>query len=250
MAYTLEQLGEFLQVGPQVYPDRPPAVQVIMRGPHGMRIAQDPVVTKSAPGFKFWVDDMNFSPGEKWIPAQKVMGLMGAGDLLVPTDADKQRLTGLSKQAYDAALTAIGRPGFHNSELRAGAFTVPQAKAIVLTVRQELGKYQRYESWNDYNPLGSYKSSEWILNLLNAASNLLGRAEGRVSPTAIDESGSAVPAKGFVQSYIEEPNKVDWSNLDEALGKLLKVATVGIGVVVGVQALSIGVELLRARNRK
>lgn len=79
------QLGGFLQVGPHYFPPRPEGAQVIMRGPHGQRLAADPVHTRAGrvrgSGFRFWSEQLNVRPDLKWNPQQVVTGVMGMGDL-------------------------------------------------------------------------------------------------------------------------------------------------------------------------
>jgi len=86
MTYTVEALGDFMRVGPQVYPERPNAVQVIMRGPHGKRLAADPVRTREGrargSGFRTWIEQLNVPANESWNPPQKVVGLLGITDTL------------------------------------------------------------------------------------------------------------------------------------------------------------------------
>lgn len=84
MPLEMNALNGFLRLGPQVYPARPDAVQIIERGPHGKRLAQDPVLTRLAKGsrgsgFRFWVEEMNIPANEVWNPPQRVVGLMGLG---------------------------------------------------------------------------------------------------------------------------------------------------------------------------
>jgi len=85
MSYIpLGALADFVTLGPQYYTtDRPNAVQVIQRGPHGMRFAADPVRTREGKirgsGFRFWNEQQVMRPDEKWYPREKVVGLMGLG---------------------------------------------------------------------------------------------------------------------------------------------------------------------------
>jgi hypothetical protein len=80
-------LGGHLQIGPHYYPDRRTnGVQVIMRGPHGQRLAADPVYIRAhnqprGSGFRWWVEDLNVPPDLAWNPQQVVTGVMGLGDL-------------------------------------------------------------------------------------------------------------------------------------------------------------------------
>jgi hypothetical protein len=79
------QLGGFLKVGPHYFPPRPEGAQVIMRGPHGQRLAADPVHTRAGrvrgSGFRFWSEQLNVRPDMKWNPQQVVTGVMGLGTL-------------------------------------------------------------------------------------------------------------------------------------------------------------------------
>jgi hypothetical protein len=81
-------MGGFLQMGPHHYPPRPKGVQIIQRGPHGMRIAADPVVTREGrprgSGFRFWHEELGVKADEKWNPENMVVGVMGMGEL--PSD--------------------------------------------------------------------------------------------------------------------------------------------------------------------
>ena len=83
MSLTMDTLNGFMRVGPQVYPARPNAVQVIERGPHGKRLGQDPVTVRlgkpRGSGFRFWVEQLNVPADESWNPPQRVVGLMGMG---------------------------------------------------------------------------------------------------------------------------------------------------------------------------
>jgi hypothetical protein len=86
MAYTMNTLSGFLQIGPHYFPDRPDGAQIIMRGPHGQRLAADPVFLRShdqprGSGFRFWHEELNVKPDVKWNPQQVVTGVMGLGDL-------------------------------------------------------------------------------------------------------------------------------------------------------------------------
>jgi len=87
MAFQMSQMGElagFMRLGPQVYPERTNAVQIIERGPHGQRLAADPVKVREherGSGFRFWVEELNVPANESWNPRQRVTGLLGLGDL-------------------------------------------------------------------------------------------------------------------------------------------------------------------------
>ncbi len=82
--FTMDSLGGFLRVGPQAYAENPNGVPVIQRGPHGMYLSRDPVVTReherSGSGFRFWVEQLNVPADESWTPEAKVVGLLGMGD--------------------------------------------------------------------------------------------------------------------------------------------------------------------------
>jgi hypothetical protein len=84
MALEMNQLAGFMRLGPQTFPARPNAVQVIERGPHGKRMAADPVATRlrkpRGSGFRFWVEQLNVPADESWNPPQRVVGLMGLGE--------------------------------------------------------------------------------------------------------------------------------------------------------------------------
>lgn len=81
MPLTMNTLEGFMRVGPQVYPERPGAVQVIERGWHGRRFAPDPVLAREASrrgsGFRFWREQLNVPASEAWNPPQRVVGLLG-----------------------------------------------------------------------------------------------------------------------------------------------------------------------------
>lgn len=85
MAYTVEALSGFLQIGPHYFPKRRDGAQIIMRGPHGQRLAADPVRTREGrtrgSGFRFWHEELNIPANVKWNPQQVVTGVMGMGDL-------------------------------------------------------------------------------------------------------------------------------------------------------------------------
>jgi hypothetical protein len=80
-------LGGHLQIGPHYYPDRRTnGVQIIMRGPHGQRLAADPVYIRAhdqprGSGFRWWHEELNVPPDLAWNPQQVVTGVMGLGDL-------------------------------------------------------------------------------------------------------------------------------------------------------------------------
>ena len=83
MAFEMNTLAGFMALGPQVQPDRVNAVQIIERGPHGRRLAADPVAERRGrprgSGFRFWVEEMGIPANESWNPPQRVIGLMGLG---------------------------------------------------------------------------------------------------------------------------------------------------------------------------
>lgn len=83
MPMTMNQLAGFVRLGPQVYPERPNAAQIIERGPHGQRLAADPVAVRlrepKGSGFKFWIEEMNVAADQSWNPRQRVVGLLGLG---------------------------------------------------------------------------------------------------------------------------------------------------------------------------
>jgi hypothetical protein len=83
MAIGMNTLAGFMRIGPQTFPDRPNAVQVIERGPHGKRLAADPVTVRlgqpRGSGFRFWVEQLNVPADESWNPPQRIVGLMGLG---------------------------------------------------------------------------------------------------------------------------------------------------------------------------
>jgi hypothetical protein len=85
MPLEMNTLGDFLQIGPHFYPPRRKGAQVIERGPHGLRLAADPVVTREGQprgsGFRFWTESQVFAPNEQWNPRQVVIGIMGLGAL-------------------------------------------------------------------------------------------------------------------------------------------------------------------------
>jgi hypothetical protein len=73
-----------MHIGPQGYPDRRyTATQVIQRGPHGQRIAADPVRTRASSargsGFRFWAEQIGIPANDKWNPPQQVVELFGLG---------------------------------------------------------------------------------------------------------------------------------------------------------------------------
>lgn len=78
---TMNELSGFVRLGRQVYPERPNAVQIIERGPHGQRLAADPVKVRErmrpGSGFRFWTELMNVPADETWRPKQRVTGLLG-----------------------------------------------------------------------------------------------------------------------------------------------------------------------------
>lgn len=86
MAYMrMSGLGDALHVGPHYYPPRPEGAMLIERGPHGMRLAADPVKSRlgrpRGSGFRFWVEELNpqFKPDNQWVPQQRVVGMFGLG---------------------------------------------------------------------------------------------------------------------------------------------------------------------------
>jgi hypothetical protein len=83
--FGIDTLGGFLQVGPHYFPKKSRGAQIIRRGPHGKRLAQDPVKSRAGKprgsGFRFWVEQIGIKADEKWNPRQKVVGLMGLGSL-------------------------------------------------------------------------------------------------------------------------------------------------------------------------
>lgn len=116
MALTMDGLAGFMRLGPQVYPARPGAAQVIERGPHGKRLAEDPVTKRlRAPkgsGFEYWVENLNVPASESWNPPQRVVGLMGLGAL---------GAAGSATGRMDTALRDEGVPA-------RGVCSLPQAK--------------------------------------------------------------------------------------------------------------------------
>lgn len=90
-------MGDYMQVGPAVRFVGPNAAQVIMRGPHGMRLAADPVKTREGrvrgSGFRFWAEqELPFlEKHQSWNPGQRVVGLMGLGSSDNPSAADLRK---------------------------------------------------------------------------------------------------------------------------------------------------------------
>jgi len=80
-------MGDYMQVGPAARFVGPNAAQVIMRGPHGMRLAADPVKTREGrvrgSGFRFWAEqELPFlEKHQSWNPGARVVGLMGLSGL-------------------------------------------------------------------------------------------------------------------------------------------------------------------------
>lgn len=106
------QLGGFLQVGPHYFPPRRSGAQIIMRGPHGQRLAADPVYLRGSnqprgSGFRFWSEELNIPADMKWNPQQVVTGVMGLGSLgardLYPTLRYGTEITTAISQAVPAA---------------------------------------------------------------------------------------------------------------------------------------------------
>jgi hypothetical protein len=117
------QLGGFLQVGPHYFPDRRAnGVQIIMRGPHGQRLAANPVYLREhdqprGSGFRFWTEELNIPPDVEWNPQQVVTGVMGLGSLGGAFDrlryaseihaAISSQPVGIARQAASEAASAL-----------------------------------------------------------------------------------------------------------------------------------------------
>jgi len=101
MAYSMDSLSGFLRIGPQTYPPRRKGAQIIQRGPHGMRIAADPVISRSGKkrgsGFRWWTEQSLVKADEEWNPRQLVVGIMGLGEgderKTEASSSEKNRLT-------------------------------------------------------------------------------------------------------------------------------------------------------------
>lgn len=76
-----------LRVGPQYRPPNPHGAQVIQRGPHGARLASDPVLDRegrpSGSGFQFWIEDQSpfLDKDLIYLPPQYVVGVYGMDGL-------------------------------------------------------------------------------------------------------------------------------------------------------------------------
>jgi hypothetical protein len=113
VSYTLGALNDFMQVGPQVYPERANAVQVIMRGPHGQRMAADPVRTREGQargsGFRTWVEQLNVPADQAWNPPQRVVGLLGLGGAV---GSSAERSFRVAYQNFRGAPDSHARAGY------------------------------------------------------------------------------------------------------------------------------------------
>lgn len=122
MTLSMNELSGFLQLGPQQYPERPEGVQVIQRGPHGMRLSADPVRTREGKlrgsGFRWWGEMLNVPADQQWVSKMKVVGLLGMGANPLSTAYDywfggkvedpKQNVpVGAGNPALDAARSAL-----------------------------------------------------------------------------------------------------------------------------------------------
>jgi len=201
MTYTVEALGDFMRVGPQVYPERPNAVQVIMRGPHGKRLAADPVRTREGrargSGFRTWIEQLNVPANESWNPPQKVVGLLGLGGAAEADRDTKVKLTAWAKS------------------LNARSQTVAPAMASPLEaeIRAATSNLDMFQPWDDSDALSvaarvlswgmvdtsRYDSSQTVrANLQRALLNVrirTGVREGRI-PTAPERDVSVAAEFG------------------------------------------------------
>lgn len=178
MTYTVEALGDFMRVGPQVYPERPNAVQVVMRGPHGKRLAADPVRTREGAvrgsGFRTWIEQLNVPANESWNPPQKVVGLLGLGGSSEAPDSVK---VALSKGARDAVVLSESLPDQ----------AVQNFQVAVRGLAAKLDEYQKFDStWLPYGTPGmsTWDSSHVIRENLQAANANLNRRLGKRDPAS------------------------------------------------------------------
>lgn len=139
MAYSMNSLGGFLRVGPQRYPPRRRGAQVIMRGPHGMRLAADPVVTREGnvrgSGFRFWSEQRFIPKNESWSPKQAVVGVLGLSGL--GQAGWRQRLR--YGDEISLAISKAPAPARVNGQIAASAL----ASAISQAARQNKEQFQK-----------------------------------------------------------------------------------------------------------
>jgi hypothetical protein len=184
------ELAGFIRLGPQVYPERTNAVQIIERGPHGQRLAADPVKVREherGSGFRFWVEELNVPANRSWNPRQRVTGLLGLGDLpadwACPVSTRRELAQRISRleSAIDIAETA--------SSLEA----VRAEKETLLECHMRMGEAREFAGHRD--------------RILRAG-NLILLKKGAVSSDAVD------PRTGAPRL---DPNTTIYSHLPGAL---------------------------------
>lgn len=146
MAYTVNELSGFLQIGPHYFPKRRDGVQIIMRGPHGQRLAADPVISRSGrargSGFRFWHEELNIPADVKWNPQQVVTGVMGLGALPAGWSCPYTRgRMGEEISKLEAAIRVANTP----AEIEA----VRAQKERLLECHLQLGQNAKYKSQRD-----------------------------------------------------------------------------------------------------
>ena len=117
-------LGGHMRVGPQYRPPNPRGAQVIQRGPHGARLAPDPVVSRqgrrSGSGFQAWIENSPFlDENLVYLPPQYVVGVYGMEGLGAGTDnpyAYMTRVAGVI-ESRGVSLSTVCELGNTNSPL-------------------------------------------------------------------------------------------------------------------------------------
>lgn len=254
MSYSMNNLAGFLQIGPHYFPDRPDGAQIIMRGPHGQRLAADPVHTREGKtrgsGFRWWTEELYVPPNVKWNPQQVVTGVMGLGALGEIQEATSQQKAALSSEAKNTLREA-------NTCVQGSChFFVAKAKGLRSALRgfrkwESPGVYERAAAlltvptalyyWRDITNSRGYDDWHSIDVTLQAAEVAASRrAQGKPVP-----KGATTPAPtpgdvgwGSVPGYIADAGKRGeggechpYDFVCQAKENWWKIGLVGLGVL-------------------
>lgn len=170
------QLGGFLQVGPHYFPKKPQGAQVIMRGPHGQRLAADPVYIREhnqprGSGFRFWHEELNIAPNVKWNPQQVVTGVMGMGDLPVGWACPYTR----SQMGEEIAKVEAA------------------VKSATTPAQLELVRAQNEKLRECHMQLGQNNTFKSHLHRINEVGAAIARRKGLVHPSVVTPGGKFIP---------------------------------------------------------
>jgi hypothetical protein len=220
MAYTVNALSGFLQIGPHYFPKRRDGAQIIMRGPHGQRLAADPVRTREGrvrgSGFRFWSEQLNIPADVKWNPQQVVTGVMGMGGLGELQEASREQRVLLSNAAKSLLREANTCPR------STCGMTLGKAKGL----RQVLRQYNRWESMSVYGRAASLLTLPTALWNWREITNSQGYDDWHsidvtlhAAEVAASKREKGQPVPGGAKDPAATPGNVGWGSVPQYVGE-------------------------------